>query len=146
MLNDVLVTYALGSCMGISAYDPIARVGGLLHVMLPLSAIDPDKAKSAPAMFIDTGLPVVFKECYKAGAHKEDIQVKISGGASLCQMNKEGHYQIGRRNILMLKKRLWKNNVLIHSHDTGDTQARTMSLDIETGIVYLEQGDQEKAL
>ena len=56
-VGDEIITYALGSCLGITAYDPVAKVGGLLHVMLPLSSIDPGKASQRPYMFVDTGLP-----------------------------------------------------------------------------------------
>ncbi len=55
--GDVLVTHALGSCLGITVYDPTTHVGGLLHVMLPLSTIDPKKGKENPYMFVDTGVP-----------------------------------------------------------------------------------------
>ena len=55
--GDIIITHALGSCLGIAAYDPMACVGGLLHVMLPLSAIDPVKAERNPLMFVDTGFP-----------------------------------------------------------------------------------------
>jgi len=58
--DDVLITYALGSCLGIAIYDPVARIGGLLHVMLPLSTIDPAKAAENPFMFVDTGVPRLF--------------------------------------------------------------------------------------
>jgi chemotaxis protein CheD len=70
-LDDVLITYALGSCLGISIYDPVAKVAGLLHVMLPLSSVSPEKAREKPAMFVDTGVPLLFKESYRLGAKKE---------------------------------------------------------------------------
>jgi chemotaxis protein CheD len=68
--GDEIVTYALGSCLGITVYDPVARVAGMLHVMLPLSTIAPDKAVVNPYMFVDTGVPKLFFETYKAGAAK----------------------------------------------------------------------------
>ena len=69
--GDVLVTYALGSCIGVAVYDPKARVGGLLHFMLPDSSLDANKAKATPAMFADTGIPLLFKSCYAIGAEKK---------------------------------------------------------------------------
>lgn len=144
--DDVLITYALGSCMGISVYDPVAQVGGLIHVMLPLSNIDPEKARSDPAMFIDTGVPKLFKACYGVGAEKERMQVKVAGGACLHADPGEDQYQIGKRNVLMLKKLLWKNSVLIHAQDTGGEQSRTMQLDMKSGQVHLKVGDEDKVI
>ena len=60
-----LATYSLGSCIGVTIYDPVAKVGGLLHVMLPESSIDMDKAQRQPAMFMDTGIPALFRAAYE---------------------------------------------------------------------------------
>lgn len=143
--DDVLITYALGSCLGISVYDPVARVGGLLHVMLPVSSVNPEKAASNPYMFVDTGVPELFKACYKAGAARERLCLKVAGGASL-QNEADDKFQIGKRNFLLLRKLLWKNNILIKSCDVGENYSRTMSLEIATGEVILKINNQEKRL
>lgn len=144
--DDVLITYALGSCLGIAVYDEVAKVGGLLHVMLPVSTVNPAKAADNPMMFVDTGVPELFKACYKAGAKKERMVVKVAGGASL-QNNGDGdQFQIGKRNFLMLRKLLWKNNVLINSFDVGENYSRTMSLDMATGEVVLKINNKETRL
>lgn len=144
--DDVLITYALGSCLGIAVYDEVAKVGGLLHVMLPVSSVNPAKAADNPLMFVDTGVPELFKACYKAGAKKERMVVKVAGGASL-QNNAEGdQFQIGKRNFIMLRKLLWKNNVLIESFDVGENFSRTMSLDLATGDVVLKINNKETRL
>jgi len=145
--EDVLITYALGSCLGISVYDPVAKVGGLLHVMLPDSSVNPLKAADNPMMFVDTGVPQLFKECYKHGAKKERMVLRVAGGASL--QNKEEHedqFQIGKRNFIMLRKLLWKNNVMIRAHDIGENFSRTMSLDMATGDVTLKINNTETVL
>lgn len=144
--EDVLITYALGSCLGIAIYDPVAKVGGLLHIMLPVSTVNPSKAAENPLMFVDTGVPELFKACYKAGAKKERIRLKVAGGASLQNNGGEDQFQIGKRNFLMLRKLLWKNNVLIESYDVGENFSRTMSLDIATGEVTLKINNQETTL
>lgn len=135
--EDVLITHALGSCLGIAIYDPVAGVGGLLHVMLPTSTIDPTKAERNPCMFVDTGVPKLFHECYKAGARKERMVVKVAGGASARQKEEEDHFQIGKRNAVMLRKLLWKNGVLLQSEEVGGSVSRTMTLDIANGEVAL---------
>lgn len=136
--DDQLITYALGSCLGITIYDPVAHVGGMLHVMLPLSTIDPSKAAENPSMFVDTGVPRLFLGCYKAGAQKQRLIVKVAGGASVHSNADEDHFQIGKRNVVMLRKLLWKNGVLLKAHDVGGTVSRTMMLDINTGDVSLK--------
>lgn len=144
--DDVLITYALGSCLGIAIHDPVAKVGGLLHVMLPLSTIDPAKAKENPCMFVDTGVPRLFIECYKAGAKKERLIVKVAGGACMYGSEEEDRFQIGKRNFLMLRKLLWKNGVLIQASDVGSKESRTMSLHIGSGEVLLRFNGQESRL
>lgn len=133
-----LVTYALGSCLGISIHDPIAQVGGMLHVMLPESKIDPEKAQQNPFMFMDTGLPLLFTEAYKLGAQKERIVLKVAGGAHPSRLSQQDYFQIGKRNILMLRKILWKNGVLIQGSDLEGQNSRTMFLNVATGEVSVK--------
>ena len=78
-----LITHALGSCIGVTVYDPIAGVGGMLHFMLPNSKLGRDKADMNPAMFADTGIPLLFKECYRLGAAKHRIMVCAAGAAEV---------------------------------------------------------------
>ncbi|HSR67182.1 MAG TPA: chemotaxis protein CheD [Acidobacteriota bacterium] len=133
--GEELITYALGSCLGIAVYDPEAKVGGLLHVMLPLSNIDPEKAAQRPYMFVDTGIPQLFKECYKLGAEKNRMVVKVAGGANL--QGGRDQFQIGKRNYAILRKLLWKNQVPIKAQDVGGTCSRTMSLRLSDGAVSI---------
>ena len=136
--DERLVTYALGSCLGLTVYDATVKVGGLLHVMLPTGAIDPDKMAQNPSMFVDSGVPALFKECYKLGAKKERMIVKVAGGSHTGATDEDDKYQIGKRNLLALRKLLWKNGVMLHAQETGGIQvSRTMWLDIGTGEVTL---------
>jgi chemotaxis protein CheD len=136
--EDTLITYALGSCLGIVVHDPVARVAGLLHVMLPSSQIDDAKAKAQPAMFVDTGVPLLFKECYRLGARKERMTVSVAGGSFSGRSDADDTFQIGKRNMLTLRKLLWKNGVLIHADETGGVQqSRTMSVIVSSGLVQL---------
>lgn len=144
--GDKLITYALGSCLGITIYDPVARVGGLLHVMLPLSTIDTAKAMETPAMFVDTGVPKLFLDCYKEGGQKSRMIVKVAGGASVHSDAESDRFQIGKRNFIMLRKLLWKNGVLLHAHDVGGVHSRTMTLDIESGEVAVKSCGDTKVL
>ncbi|HYW51991.1 MAG TPA: chemotaxis protein CheD [Gemmatimonadaceae bacterium] len=136
--DETLITYALGSCLGIVVHDPVAKVAGLLHVMLPSSQIDEVKAAAQPAMFVDTGVPLLFRECYRLGARKERMTVTVAGGSFSGRSETDDTFQIGKRNMLTLRKLLWKNGVLIHAEDTGGVQqSRTMSVIVSSGVVQL---------
>jgi len=136
--DDNIITHALGSCLGITIHDPVAHVGGLIHIMLPLSTIDPSKASSRPYMFVDTGVPRLFLECYKLGAQKSRVILKVAGGASSKANPDDDYFEIGKRNFIMLRKLLWKNGMLIKAHDVGGSDSRTMSLAVGTGDVTLK--------
>lgn len=133
--EEVLVTHALGSCIGVAIYDPLAKVGGILHFMLPDSLLDPVKGQENPHMFADTGLPRLFRECYQMGAQKSRLQVKVAGGSQV--LGSKEYFQIGRRNFAALRKIFLKNNVLIDKAEVGGTQARTLFLEIATGNVWV---------
>ncbi len=134
-ISDVLVTYALGSCVGVTIYDPVVKVGGLLHFMLPESSLDMRKAGENPAMFADTGIPVLFKTCYELGAKKKRMIVKVAGGASI--LDDANFFRIGQKNVTAMKKLFWKNNVFIEGEDTGSNCNRTFSIHISTGKVFV---------
>lgn len=141
-VGDLMVTHALGSCLGVAVHDPHAHVGGILHVMMPVSSINPEKAKANPYMFVDTSLPAFFKTLYSMGANKKNLVVKVAGGANV-QSNGTDRFAIGKRNYIMLKKVFWKNNVLIDAEDVGGTKARTMYMEIGTGRVWLSNAGAE---
>ncbi len=140
-----LVTYALGSCIAVIVHDRLARVGGLLHFMLPESGIDPAKARECPSMFADTGIPLLFREAYERGAEKRRMTVSLAGGAQV--MDDSGVFNIGKRNYLATRKILWKAGVLVHAEAIGGTQFRTVRLDVGTGAVWLRSaGEAEREL
>ena len=142
--DDVLVTYSLGSCIGVTIYDPVVHLGGLIHCMLPLSRIDPQKAAESPAMFIDTGIPALFREAYNLGAKKERIIVKVAGAAQI--LDEKGMFKIGERNYAVLCRILRKNNISIDAEDVGGTISRTMSLEIGTGRVIVKSPNGKEEL
>jgi chemotaxis protein CheD len=144
--EDRLITYALGSCLGITVHDPVAGVGGMLHVMLPNSSIDPAKGEANPFMFVDTGVPSLFRECMRAGAKRERLVVKVAGGSFSGEDERADQFRIGKRNMLMLKKLLWKNGLLLHAEEVGGRVSRTMALDVGSGAVTLKVNGTETRL
>ncbi len=135
-LEDSVVTYSLGSCIGLVIYDPVARVGGILHYMLPESSIDREKAKIKPFMFADTGIPRFFKTAYKLGAKKPRIKIYVAGGAEI--IDQKGFFNIGKRNYLALKKIFFKNKVMINKQDVGGNINRTVRIEIATGDIFVK--------
>jgi len=131
-----LVTYSLGSCIGVAIYDPVVKVGGLLHYMLPASDIDAEKARRNPFMFADTGIPALFKSTYAFGAKKQRMRVIIVGGAQV--LDQKGFFNIGKRNHMALRKIFFKNNVMVDHEDIGGNVNRTVRLEIKTGDTYIK--------
>lgn len=142
--EDLIITYSLGSCVGLTLYEPRLRIGGLIHCMLPLSKIDPARAIERPCMFTDTGVPLLLTTLIGMGAEKRNLIAKVAGAASLLDNN--GSFNIGERNQVIVRKLLWKNQILIQGEETGGTKARTMSLNMETGVTLLRSGGVEYEL
>lgn len=141
--GEVIVTYALGSCIAVAIHDPVAKVGGLLHYMLPESAIDKEKAARNPYMFADTGIPLLFQKAYTMGAQKRRLAVRIAGGSQV--MDDNGVFNIGRRNYLAARRILWKAGVLVEAEEVGGAQSRTVRLEVGTGRFWLrETGEAER--
>lgn len=126
-----LVTYSLGSCLGITIYDPLKKIGGLLHLMLPDSNIDPAKANTLPHMFVDTGVPRLFHAAYNLGADRARLVIKVTGGAQL--LNGQAIFNIGARNLEAFKKLLHLQGLKIHAEETGGVVSRTVRLDLDNG-------------
>ena len=99
---DSIITYSLGSCIGLVIYDPVAKVGGILHYMLPESSIDKEKAALRPYMFADSGIPRLFKAAYRLGGVKQRMKIYVAGGAEI--LDQKGFFNIGKRNYMALKK------------------------------------------
>jgi len=143
--EDRIITYSLGSCIGIGIYDFHARVGGLLHFMLPESTIDSEKAGKKPFMFADTGIPVLFKTSYKYGAQKSRMKIIVVGGAQI--LDQKGLFNIGKRNYMAVKKIFFKNNVITDYEEVGGSVNRTISINIETGEMLIKtSGKGEKII
>lgn len=134
--KETLITYSLGSCIGVAVYDPTANVAGLLHYMLPESSLDKAKAEKNPYMFADTGIPQLFKAAYALGAKKQRMSVAVVGGAQI--LDQKGFFNIGKRNHMALRKLLFKNNVIIGTEDVGGNVNRTIRIEVSTGDMYLK--------
>lgn len=142
--QGMLVTYSLGSCIGIAIHDAVAGVGGMLHFMLPASELDRGKAEQNPYMFADTGIPRLFKSAYQLGAQKQRMRVVMVGGSQV--LDQSGFFNIGKRNVMAVRKIFHRNNVLIDFDHTGGSVNRTIRLAVDGGRAWLKvsgQGEME---
>lgn len=135
--NSSLVTYALGSCIGLIAYDPAAKLGGLLHLQLPESQAFGTQGQEHPAKFADTGIATLLEGLFQAGANKNRLVIGVFGGANMLQ--DEQVFQIGIRNTRAAKKMLWQHALFIKHEDVGGTSNRTISLDVGTGKITMKK-------
>lgn len=134
--NVNLSTFALGSCVGIIVYDKDVKVGGLIHIMLPDSTLSPDKAQKQPAMFADTGLPLMFRNLCGLRAERPRMKAFVAGGASV--ISGSDMFKIGERNILAVKKLVNALGIKVVKADVGGVNNRTIHLNVGTGEVTLK--------
>ena len=143
--EGVLITYALGSCIGVSFYDPMIKLGALLHIMLP----EKSGAKDGNVFkFADTGIRETLRKLTAFGGSKSRMVCKIAGGAKMFEMKGSGGLgNIGERNSQNVKRMLMAEGLRVTSEDVGANYARTMLLDVTTGNVYVRSaGKPEKML
>ncbi len=139
-----LSTYALGSCIGVVVYDPVVRVGGILHMMLPESSISPDKAALQPAMFADTGLPLFFRSLHGLKAERKRLRIIVAGGA--CVLTSHDAFKIGERNTKATMDYLAVNGYRLRQGITGGTTNRTVHLEIGGGTMTLKTPEGNEAI
>lgn len=141
---DLLITFSLGSCLGLTLFDPTTGVGGMIHCMLPLSKSDPERAKERPFMYTDTGVTALLKKVLELGARKKSIICKVAGCSRV--LDKKGLFKIGDRNYTICRKLLWKNNILIANEEVGGSIPRTLSLYMEDGRTTVGTRGEEREL
>ena len=134
---DVITTLGLGSCIGISLYDPSTKIGGLAHVMLPDSTAI--KNNSNRAKFADTGIEDLLKQVLALGAHKNRLVAKIAGGAKMFEVSGMSNMgNIGEKNAIASKAKLKALGIKLTAEDTGLNYGRTVELHCDTGDYYIK--------
>jgi len=133
----VLTTLGLGSCVGIALYDPMAKVAGLAHCMLPDST--KIQQNNVEAKFVDTAVAKLLMQMQKMGANKRLIKAKIAGGAQMFAFNSTNEMmRIGDRNVEATIKVLGTHGIPILSRDVGLTYGRTVELYSDTGVFMIK--------
>jgi chemotaxis protein CheD len=134
-----IVTHALGSCIGVFAWDPETQRAGCLHFMLPRA-----EGGGEPAKYADTGLPLLLKGVAPDRSAARRLRLVACGGAT---MNTDANlFRIGARNVTALKQFLWHVGVTLEAHDLGGNMPRTARLDLTTGRVSVDSGQRSTLL
>jgi len=129
--DGMLVTYALGSCIGICLHDPVAKVGALVHIMLPINM---EAGRKNPMKYADTGIRETVKQMVEKGAARTRITAKIAGGAKMFEENSGALGSIGQRNIESVHINLRKEGIRLLKEDVGGCVARTLLFDVGSGL------------
>lgn len=140
--EGTLITYALGSCVGITFYDPMIKLGALVHILLPEAG---DNAAGNIFKFADTGIKETLRKLEVFGGVKSRYQCKIAGGAKMFEMS-AGIGNIGERNVKMVEKVLAEEHVRVMAKDVGANYARTMLLDVTTGTVKVRTSGRNETI
>jgi len=135
--GEVVKTLALGSCVAVVLLDPKTRMVGMVHVALPDSKINREMAGEKPGYFVDTGIPSLIKRMTRLGCkgNGKGMVVKLAGGAKI--MDPNNTFDIGKRNILAIKKILWANGMGAVAEDIGGSISRSVAVDVDSGRVVI---------
>jgi chemotaxis protein CheD len=143
--DDVLVTYALGSCVAVCLFDQVSRVAAMLHFLLPESSINARRAIAQPAAFADTGIPLLLETAVRRGLKKSRTSVRLVGGAMVA--NTPGPTPAtGHRNALAARSILWRLGLFIEGQDVGGVEARTVHFAAGDGRLLVVSGRQTKEI
>jgi len=131
--SGILRTTGLGSCVGLTLYDPVTKIGGMAHVMLPSSAIAREGQLNL-AKYADTALPILLNKMRELGASPARMVAKMAGGAQMFAFAGSGDtMRIGPRNVESCKEGLEQMGIKLIAEDTGGNYGRTVELDCTTG-------------
>lgn len=135
--GDVIKTYALGSCVAMVLIDLKTNSMGMVHIALPSSEVNPQKSNLSPGYFADTGIPALIQLMTNLGCRNNGrgMVVKLVGGASILDANHT--FEIGKRNVLTIKKILWRYGMASSAEDVGGSHSRTISLSVDTMEVLI---------
>lgn len=142
---DAITTLGLGSCVGIVLYDPILKIAGLAHIMLPDST--QIRSNENVAKFADTGIETLLKQLIQKGAQRSRMIAKIAGGAQMFAFSAENAMlSIGKKNVIATKKKLSELGIRIIAEDTGDSYGRTIEFYPETGQLLIKAVGKEQKI
>lgn len=139
----ILATHSLGSCLGLTIYDPVARVAGLIHCLLP-KPMNKEKAELNPFMFVTTGVPAMIRSMYAQGAARERLVFKAAGCGRM--LNVLNQFNTGERNQEALLQLLEFNDMSLAAGDLGGSNPKTVHMHVDTGLVLIRSRGKEYPL
>lgn len=135
---DGLTTLGLGSCVGVAIRDPITKVGGLAHVMLPDSGAIKNSQQNI-AKFADTALDELVRQMEAKGAVRSRMVAKMAGGATMFAFkSKSDMLMVGERNANACRDKLKELGIRLLGEDTGENYGRTVIFYPETGEFHIK--------
>jgi chemotaxis protein CheD len=140
--DAILVSYALGSCVAVLVHDLLRQTAGMIHFMLPLSSAVPEKSQALPAMFADTGIPLLLRCMYALGSTSNNLVVRLVGGASL--RDAEGCHEIGKRNYVVARRLLLESGITVAAEAVGGAASRTVRLFASSGRATVLVGNERQ--
>ena len=143
--HAIIATHAIGSCIAVCIFDPVVRVAGMLHFLLPAASINVSRAEEQPAAFADTGIPLLFQAASAYGLSKRRAIVKLVGGAEITPVHYAA-FTTGHRNVLAARSLLWRYGVFVAAEDVGGADARTLHLSVADGRLQIFSGQAYKEL
>jgi chemotaxis protein CheD len=132
-----IITRGLGSCVGVTLWDELSRVGGLAHIMLPSS--EDFSSFNNPNKFADLALPALCRDLrHRVGGRRLALRAKLAGGAKMFAFKSDRPgFDIGQRNVLVIREILSALSIPVVADDTGGNYGRTMILDLSSGKVVV---------
>ena len=135
--DDILRTFSLASCVAVTAYSPLKRIAGMIHVVLPAILAHMDGRERA-SYFAETGVPLLISDmCYKYGCRKEELQIQLFGGAD--SIMEQDIFNIGQKNIHAVKLALNKLGLAVFKEDLRGNDSRTITMDVKTGFIEVNR-------
>jgi chemotaxis protein CheD len=135
-VRSEIVTHSLGSCVGVTLYDPVTKVGGMLHALLPASSISRSPAERLSHKYVDSGLIGLFHAIYALGGHKRRLEVRLAGGGDF--LDEKKLFRIGEKNVAAVRQLLARNDVKLAGEHVGGHFSRTLRLQIASGKVTMD--------
>jgi len=136
--GDSIITYALGSCVGVALFDKTRQIAGLAHVLMP-SSKDVRDGNINVMKYMDTAVPELVRRMESAGSSARALVAKLAGGAQMFSMSGAStQFNIGERNVAMAKESLQKLRIPVMAHDVGANYGRTVEIFSDTGVYRIK--------
>lgn len=141
--EGMLITYALGSCIGICLHDPVLKMGALIHIMLPLNM---EAGRKNTMKYADTGIRETLRQMEEKGAKRIRITAKIAGGAKMFEVSNGNLGNIGQRNIESVRLTLKREGIRLLREDVGGNMARTLLFDVSSGLGCIRSYERDELI